>query len=182
MALSGVNGTGSLAARSFLSWGRKVERPYRGCVVVFERGAKPWQGHVGFVEKVSAASVWSLGGNQGDAVNVRRYRRSTVLGFREPHGDIGAYFTAVPKVEVNTDAEIWLTRGSVGPKVAEAQRALDKLGYAVGEADGIFGENTFWAVIAFKKKQGLKPRAVVGPITWDLLMQAATEAGRGISA
>ena len=177
LALAGIQGTGSLAARSFLGWGRKLHRPYRGCIVVFERGAKPWQGHVGFVEKISDSSVWCLGGNQGDTVNVRRYSRSKVLGFREPPGDVGAYFTAVPKVEVNTDAEIWLTRGSVGPKVAEAQRALDKLGYAVGEADGIFGEQTFWSVIGFKKKQGLKPRAVIGPITWDRLMQAATKKG-----
>jgi uncharacterized protein (TIGR02594 family) len=177
LALAGVNGTGSLAARSFLKWGRNVQRPYRGCVVVFERGSKAWQGHVGFVEKISDSHVWSLGGNQGDAVNVRRYPMSKVLGFREPRGDIGAYLTAVPKVEVNTDADIWLTKGSVGRKVAEAQRALDKLGYPVGEADGIFGEQTFWAVIAFKKKQGLKPRAVIGPVTWDRLMQAATEAG-----
>ena len=176
LALAGIPGTRSLAARSFLDWGRKPTKPYRGAIVVFKRGNSAWQGHVGFVEKVSGTSVWCLGGNQGDAVNVRRYPMSKVLGFREPE-NAKAHFTATPKVEVNTDADIWLAKGSVGPKVEEVQQALAKLGFAVGPVDADFGPKTERAVIAFKRRVGLTPRGVVGPKTWDALMQAAMETG-----
>lgn len=37
-------------------------------------------------------------------------------------------------------------------------------------ADGIFGNNTHNAVIAFQKKNGLSPDGVVGPATWDKLL------------
>lgn len=176
LATAGVRGTASLAARSFLKWGRKVAKPYRGSIVVFKRGDSAWQGHVGFVEKVSDASVWSLGGNQGDAVNVRRYPMSKVLGFREPE-NAKAYLAAVPKHEVDTDADIWLTKGSVGPKVEELQRSLAKLGLAVGPVDGDFGPKTARAVIAFRRRAGLTPKALVDPKTWDALTEAAMKAG-----
>ena len=176
LALAGLTGTKNLAARSFLSWGRKVGKPYKGCIVIFKRGKSAWQGHVGFVERVSAASVWCLGGNQGDAVNVRKFPRAKVLGFREPV-NAALYFTATPKTEVNTDADIWLMPGSIGPKVMEMQRALAKLGYAVGPADGDFGAKTARAVIAFKRKVKLVRRAVVGPITWDRLHGSGNRTG-----
>lgn len=177
LALAGVPGTRSLAARSFLDWGRAVKKPYRGAIVVFKRGNSAWQGHVGFVEKVSATTVWCLGGNQSDAVNVRRYPMTKVLGFREP-ANSKQYFTAAPIAhEVDTSADIWLMKGSVGPQVADAQRALAKLDLAVGAADGIFGERTARAVIAFKRRVKLRPRALIGPKTWDALMQAVTELG-----
>lgn len=176
LALAGIPGTRSLAARSFLKWGRKLTEPYRGAIVVFKRGNSAWQGHVGFVERVTQGSVWCIGGNQGDAVNVRRYPMSKVLGFREPL-NAKAHFTAMPKVEINTDADFWLTKGSVGPKVGDLQRALAKLGLAVGPIDSDFGPRTERAVVAFKRRVGLTPRGVVGPKTWDALMQAATEAG-----
>ena len=80
---SGYRSTRSLLARSYLNWGKKC-KPKRGAIVVFKRGNSSWQGHVGFVERVTRTHVYCLGGNQRDAVNVSRYPRSKVLGFRWP--------------------------------------------------------------------------------------------------
>lgn len=172
LAEAGVRGTGSLAARSFLKWGRQVRSPYRGCIVVFKRGTRPWQGHVGFVEKMSEASVWCLGGNQGDGVNIRRFPRTRVLGFRQPEG-ARRHFTAVPRRAVDTGTPVWLMPGSQGPRVEEIQHALHQQGFRPGLADGDFGPRTASAVIAFKRKHGLRPRAVIGPVTWEKLLGRA---------
>jgi uncharacterized protein (TIGR02594 family) len=43
---SGMSGTGSLAARSFLNYGTAVNTPKRGDIVVFSRGSDPSKGHV----------------------------------------------------------------------------------------------------------------------------------------
>lgn len=80
---TGYAGTGSLMARSYLKWGKKLAEPERGAVVVFKRGAAP-AGHVGFVESWDADSITCLGGNQGDAVTYASFPRSSVLGYRWP--------------------------------------------------------------------------------------------------
>ncbi|NRP22026.1 hypothetical protein LPJGGPFB_05285 [Ensifer adhaerens] len=76
------------ASRSYRAWGQDViadlnDSPRRGDVAVFQNTAKPDQGHVGFVERVSADHIWLLGGNQGaqneyngGEVNIARYSRS----------------------------------------------------------------------------------------------------------
>jgi uncharacterized protein (TIGR02594 family) len=79
----GIRSSRSAAARSYLRWGRALAAPRLGCVVVFERG--PRFGHVGFVAGVDrAGNLMVLGGNQGDAVNIKPFARSRVLGFRWP--------------------------------------------------------------------------------------------------
>lgn len=76
--------TGSLAARSYLQWGSKTTKPKRGDVVVFKRGNSSWQGHVAFYVGEEGNYVYVLGGNQSNAVNVRRYSKSKLLGYRTP--------------------------------------------------------------------------------------------------
>ena len=69
-------------ARSYLDWGLKLAFPVPGCVVVFSRDGG---GHVGFVVGLdNAARLMVLGGNQSDAVNVRAFDRSRVVGYRWP--------------------------------------------------------------------------------------------------
>jgi len=83
LAQAGIQGTNSAAARSWLNWGKEVTQPEKGDIVVFWRGKKDgWHGHVGFVEKVTAKNVYCLGGNQSDAVNIKPYAKSRVLGYR----------------------------------------------------------------------------------------------------
>lgn len=85
---AGIKSTRSAAARSYLKWGLKLDRPAVGCVVVFWRGSPGgWSGHVGFVVgKDADGNLMVLGGNQGDAVNIKPFGRDRVLGYRWPDG------------------------------------------------------------------------------------------------
>jgi len=83
---AGYVGTDSPAARSWLKWGRPVAEPYEGCIVVLKRGTSSWQGHVGFFVKENERSIWVLGGNQSNQVNISRYSKSKVLGYRDIEG------------------------------------------------------------------------------------------------
>jgi uncharacterized protein (TIGR02594 family) len=75
--------TRSALARSWLAWGQAVPERY-GAVTVLSRGAHPTQGHVGFLIDADGASLWLLGGNQSDMVNIARFDRTRLLGFRMP--------------------------------------------------------------------------------------------------
>lgn len=79
---AGFEGTDSAWARSWLNWGKPLATPRRGCIVVFTRGAA--SGHVAFHVSSTATTVKVLGGNQSDAVNIARFPKSRVLGYRQP--------------------------------------------------------------------------------------------------
>ena len=84
LAQSGIEGTGSGMARSFLNWGEKVDTPERGDVVVLPRGNPngPY-GHVGFFDGANEdGTIRVLAGNQGNAVSIANYRPNQVLGYR----------------------------------------------------------------------------------------------------
>lgn len=82
---SGLPGTNSGMARSFLNYGQPVDTPQKGDIAVFSRGDPngPY-GHVGFYEGEDANGVRVLGGNQGNAVASAVYPRERLLGFRRP--------------------------------------------------------------------------------------------------
>ena len=77
-----------LTARAFLDWGQKVskENIQPGDVVVFPRGNKGWQGHVGFYLKTEIINgkeyYLILGGNQNNRVSIATYRSNRALGIR----------------------------------------------------------------------------------------------------
>ena len=81
-----IEGTDSLMARSFLTWGVKTKDPKEGDVVVLKRGHSQWAGHVGFfvgyewMDGVKYVKV--LGGNQNKEVNVAYFPASQVIGYR----------------------------------------------------------------------------------------------------
>lgn len=85
---SGVAGTNSLAARSFLNWGSAVNRPEQGDIVVFRRGRNRYSGHVGFyintVMIEGRKYIGVLGGNQDRKVSIAYYAADNVLGYRKP--------------------------------------------------------------------------------------------------
>lgn len=83
LSRAGIQPSGSLAARSYLSWGRKLEVPRQGCIVVLKRG-KGWQGHVTFFDREENGRLICLGGNQSDSVCFAAYRKSLLLGYRWP--------------------------------------------------------------------------------------------------
>lgn len=79
----GIKGTESAAARSWLKWGKKLNKPEQGCVVVLWRGSpNSWQGHVGFFIEEDSSKVYLLGGNQSDAVNISAYSKDRILDYR----------------------------------------------------------------------------------------------------
>lgn len=81
---AGMQGTGSLAARSYLKWGDGVNRDQAkpGDIVIFKRGNSQWEGHVAFFVRDNGSTITVLGGNQADAVNRRAYRADALLGIR----------------------------------------------------------------------------------------------------
>ncbi len=69
-------------AMAWLALPVSLPRPAYGCIVVFTRQGG---GHVGFVVgKDKAGNLMVLGGNQGDAVNIKPFAVSRAAGYRWP--------------------------------------------------------------------------------------------------
>lgn len=82
---SGLHGTGSAAARSYLKYGESLKYPIEGCVVVFWRESpSSGKGHVAFYVRDAGESIIVLGGNQDDQVSEKAYPKSRVLAYRWP--------------------------------------------------------------------------------------------------
>lgn len=80
----GIVSTRYESAKSYEKWGVKLDHPAYGCVVVFTREGG---GHVGFVVgQDKLGNLLVLGGNQGDAVNVKAFQRNRVTSYRWPVG------------------------------------------------------------------------------------------------
>lgn len=189
---AGVEGTGSLAARSYLEWGRPAAKPRRGDVAVFKRGRSAWQGHVAFYLGETASHVLVIGGNQGNAVSVARYPKTSLLGYRRPPAAAAASPAArppAPAVDARPAGEA--AHGPSGGPGGEGfspprpdgpsaetilyvQTRLRQLGYAeVGRADGKVGPMTRAAILAFRADNGLE----LTPAIDDALLVALPKAG-----
>ena len=80
---AGANGSGSLMARSFLKYGKESPKPKIGDLVVLWRGTKDGTfGHVGFFVNETATTVYILGGNQSNEVNIKEFPKAQVLSYR----------------------------------------------------------------------------------------------------
>jgi uncharacterized protein (TIGR02594 family) len=84
---TGYASTKNLMARSYMQWGRPLKKPIKGCVAVFGVPGSA-HGHVGFYVGEDAKGIYVLGGNQSNAVNVKRYPRKSasleLIGYRWP--------------------------------------------------------------------------------------------------
>jgi uncharacterized protein (TIGR02594 family) len=77
--------TNPLGARSWTGFGNPCAQPQPGALMIFWREARTsWKGHVGFYVGEDSSAYHILGGNQGDAVNVRRFSRDRFLAARWP--------------------------------------------------------------------------------------------------
>lgn len=74
----------------------------------------------------------------------------------------------VKTVEVTLNV---LKNGSRGQNVKALQILLNGLGYACGNADGIFGDKTEKAVRKFQNARALKNDGIVGKNTWKYLLK-----------
>jgi hypothetical protein len=85
---TGYEGTDSLMARSFLSYGIKTKTPREGDIVVLKRGKSSETGHVGFFNgyewEGNQLYVKVLGGNQSKSINVAYFPVNYVLDYRRP--------------------------------------------------------------------------------------------------
>lgn len=88
---SNIRSTRFESAKSYLDWGVPLDVPVYGCVAVFTRVGG---GHVGFVVgQTESGDLLILGGNQGDAVNIKAFKSDRVSGYRWHSG-----FGAIPKM------------------------------------------------------------------------------------
>jgi uncharacterized protein (TIGR02594 family) len=134
---AGIRSTRKLTARSYLEWGTEVRlaEARRGDVAVVPRGNSSWQGHVFFIDRIEGDWVFGLGGNQSDAVNIKRFRASSILGVRRAPAPRAA--------------------GSLN--VHQVQELLRDRGYhEVGAVDGKMGPRTRAAILAFRADNGLE--------------------------
>jgi murein L,D-transpeptidase YcbB/YkuD len=69
-----------------------------------------------------------------------------------------------------------LTPGDKGPQVVVLQRALARLGFSSGKADGVYGPATTSALKRFQQSSGLKADGILGPVTLRALGQALKNA------
>ncbi|GHU73247.1 spore cortex-lytic enzyme [Clostridia bacterium] len=68
-------------------------------------------------------------------------------------------------VGVMAQAATAVAWGSTGSNVTAVQKKLKQWGYYSGTVDGVYGQSTYNAVVAFQKKNGLKADGVVGAST-----------------
>lgn len=152
---AGIRSTRKLTARSYLDWGVPVDvaEAQQGDIGVIPRGRSSWQGHVFFIDRIEGAWVWGLGGNQSNAVNIKRYPVSRLLGVRRA-GNV------VPTVTM---------------PVEMVQRRLKYLGYhEVGNIDGIAGPRTSAAILAFRNDNSLPLVPIIDVALTEALEVAAT--------
>lgn len=90
-----------------------------------------------------------------------------------PDGVVG-YWTLSKLGMANVNST--LKSGSRGTAVVKLQTALNNKGYSAGKADGIFGNRTYNAVVAFQKANGLTPDGIAGPITQTKLYLGSSNA------
>lgn len=143
-------------ARSWLTVGHKTSWPQPGDIVVFwRRGRNSIFGHVAFFigYTKSGKSIYCIGGNQNDEVNVETYPLDRILEFRS--------LTDNPLQNVNVPRG-YLRQGDSNANVAALQEILIQLNYLNGTADGMFGPKTEQALRAFQANENITVDGVYG--------------------
>ncbi|ARU55597.1 peptidoglycan binding protein [Oleiphilus messinensis] len=94
MLQSGIQGTNNALAKSWITWGFKVETPFKGAITVIKRKNKnldTYTGsstgyHVGFFVSATQSGIRLLGGNQSDQVKSSNFllRSYEVVAYRRP--------------------------------------------------------------------------------------------------
>jgi len=134
------------AARSWLNIGSHTDLPEPGHIVVYWRiSPTSWQGHVGIFLGYSKnrKRIYTLGGNQQNAVSISAYNSDQLLGFRVLKSTID--------LQLSTET---LNLGDRGPAVVKLQDALKMGGFDCGTSDGFFGPMTEKAVKKLQRASG----------------------------
>lgn len=107
------------------------------------------------------AAEFRVGGDE-DGVLKRTVQNVTISGVSNTSRHRGTTITVyaeMPTVRVGAQSEA----------VKTLQTMLNALGYDCGTVDGIFGQKTHAAVVAFQKAMGISVDGIVGPQTWGKL-------------
>lgn len=81
--------------------------------------------------------------------------------------------TATPTPAPSQEKATTLRKGSKGTEVVNLQKKLISLGYLTGSADGVYGTNTYDAVMAFQKANKLSADGVAGSQTQAVLSSSS---------
>ncbi|WGF93615.1 TIGR02594 family protein [Aequorivita marisscotiae] len=156
----------SAMARSWLNIGAKTDWPQPGDVVVFWRKSRTSAfGHVGFFLGFtkSGKSIYCIGGNQDDEVNIQTFPISRILEFRSLTADL-------PE-DIKVPAG-YLRRGDSNGNVKLLQKILIKLDFLDGSADGVFGPKTEAALKAFQTSNNITVDGIYGSQSRSVLKNA----------
>ncbi|MGE0563810.1 MAG: TIGR02594 family protein [Pseudolabrys sp.] len=101
---AGGKGTSSRAARSFLNFGKKLDGPRVGAIVIFRRGG-PLNGHVGIVRGTDGkGNPIVISGNSGKVVRQSMYPKERVLGYMMPPQYVLDDIANAARAEARADA------------------------------------------------------------------------------
>ena len=130
MKQCGIQSTRSASSLSWLRWGKALDKPVRGCIVVFERANSeghiiPNRGHVGLWLDQDQYNVHVLGGNQSDQVGISRYRADRVIGYRWP------------SLPTNSTTNMASTAAATGTIAAAAPTIMSLINQVSSSGDGI---------------------------------------------
>lgn len=84
LAQNGMSGTGKGNAKSFVGYGKKAQEAEFGSIVVMNRGKDLSKGHVCFCVGNALNYIYGLGGNQGDKVSIRTFKKDRIVDYRWP--------------------------------------------------------------------------------------------------
>lgn len=143
LATNGLQGNGALNARSFLTYGKGVDRPEKGDIVVLKRGNNAAQGHVGFYAGEGRnGQILVTGGNQGNKVSTAGFSRADVLAYRRPL-TAGEQETASARELEQIDQLAQKAAASIGQITAQwdqQPKLIDQIDAAVGSLDATIAE------------------------------------------
>ena len=131
---SGIEGSGSPVAKSFLDVGESVGNGdvQVGDIIVLDRPATnaTWDGHVGIVSSINPDGTYQvLGGNQNNSVSISTYGANNVVGFRrvtkpavEQELNDPNVMQAIAKGQTSIQEEV----SYVNPRLASVLESLNK--------------------------------------------------------
>ena len=139
----------------------------------------------GFVEPLAAkfcngTTVTCEGLSQWGSQRLAQQGYNSVQILQSYYGEVEIVANAPIQNYAASSPEIPLRRGSIGPNVVVVQTELNRISQnypaipKVPMVDGIFGEKTEAALIAFQRIFNLDPDGIVGPATWYALVRLYT--------
>jgi uncharacterized protein (TIGR02594 family) len=124
LARTGYAGTGSDAAKSFASYGKRINEPRVGAIAVLTRGKKG--GHVGIVTGIDASgNPIIISGNHGRRVGEATYSRTRVIAYVMPVDRVGTTQVASAAHALPQRADAEQEGGAMSSPIAELLAAIN---------------------------------------------------------